>query len=113
MNKGKATAERNRVNPSMTLNVKTRSPMEAFQMLRLGHPIDKMSAYYDDKGLLTEDFWMLDKTAKLHKLVELRSLEGNLQDKIKFHQDEIMTNQKIIKDEQQKQDNETANTASK
>jgi len=78
---GKVSPEKNS-HPSMTINVRTRTPLEAHQMLVQGHPIDVMAGYYNDKGALTDDFWMLDKTAKLHRLVELRALEKGLRESI-------------------------------
>lgn len=104
---GTVTPERSR-KPSLTINVRTRSPIEAFQMLRQGHPIDTMAAYYDEKGLVDQDFWMLDKTAKLHKLAELRTLEATLQSSITEQEEQIQFNI-----EKQKQDAEEKQQASK
>lgn len=73
MKTGTAAAEKN-TGRKLTIPVKTRSPIEAFQMLRQGQPIDTMAAYYDDQ--VGDDFWMMDKTAKLHKLAELKEREG-------------------------------------
>jgi len=91
MKKGIASAERN-TKPSITMVIKTRTPLEAFQMLRMGQPIDTMAAYYDDKELLDKDFWMMDKTEKLHHLADLKKLESDLDRNITFYQDEIKTN---------------------
>lgn len=92
MRKGIATPEKN-LRPSLTIPVKTRSPLEAFNLLRQGQPIDKMGAYYDDKGLLEKDFWMMDKVAKLHHLSEIKSLEADLQRNAEMIQSEIKQQQ--------------------
>jgi len=92
MKKGIASAERNS-KPSNTINVKTKTPLETFQMLRMGQPIDTMAAYYDEKELLQKDFWMMDKVAKLHHLADLKKLEGDLLRFSQTLQDEIKQNQ--------------------
>lgn len=92
MKQGKVTAEFNG-KPSLTIPVKTRTPLEAFQMLRQGHPIDTMAGYYDKEGLIEDDFWMMDKTAKLHKLAELRKIGADMEIHMKSMQQEILANQ--------------------
>jgi len=62
--------------PRLTIPVKTRTPLEAFQLLKQGNPVDVMGGYFQSEGYLGDDFFMLDKTAKLHKLAELRELEA-------------------------------------
>jgi len=52
-------------------------------MLRQGHPIDVTAGYFDEKGQISDDFWMLDKTSKLYRLAELREDEKHLQAEIK------------------------------
>lgn len=101
MKHGIAKAEKNK-NPSLTINVKTRSPIEAFKMLRQGHPVDQMIGYYDVQGFPMDDVWMLDTTAKLHKLAEFRAMEKNLSHTAEGLEQEL-TNQKQIKDEEVKQ----------
>jgi len=107
---GKVTPERN-TNPSITINVKTRSPMEAYQMLRQGHPIDQMAGYFDEQGLIPQDFWMLDKTAKLHKLAELRVVTQNLENRVHQYQEEIKQQQQKYETEKQKSESATQNSA--
>jgi len=74
MRKGVATPERNN-SPKLTMVVQTRSPLEAFNMLRMGHPIDQMAGYYQEKGMnIPDDFYMMDQIGKLHALAELREI---------------------------------------
>lgn len=115
MRLGKATAEKNR-NPSLTLPVKTRDVMEAYQMLLQGQAIDVMAGYYDEQELLDKDFWMMDKVAKLHHLSDLRQLEKNLG--IQQQELETVINQQTIienelKQKQGKPEGEANNEASK
>lgn len=74
MRKGIATPERNG-KPSLTIPVKTRNPLEAFNMLRAGHPIDVTAGYYEEQGLISNDFYMLDTVGKLHALAKIRENE--------------------------------------
>jgi len=99
MKRGKASPERNG-KPSITIHVKTRSPFEAFNLLRQGHPIDLTAGYYDQDGTIPEDFWMMDKTAKLHFLADLRQQEKDLKTSMDQQTNEI---QKLIEDEQNKE----------
>lgn len=99
MKQGTAKAERN-LKPSLTLPMATRSPIEAFNMLRQGQPVDVMSAYYDDKELLDKDVWMLDKTAKLRHLAELKKLELDLKRNQTFHENEIKIHEQNLLNEQ-------------
>lgn len=115
MRLGKATPEKNR-NPSLTLPVKTRDVMEAYQMLLQGQAIDVMAGYYDEQELLDKDFWMMDKVAKLHHLSDLRQLEKNLG--IQQQELESVINQQTIienelKQKQGKPEGEANNEAGK
>lgn len=91
--------------PSLTIPVKTRTPIEAFHMLRQGHPIDTMGAYYEEQGTLGSDFWMMDKTAKLHALAYLKADNAQRKSDIESQLAEIEANQ--IK--QQQHDAEISN----
>lgn len=111
---GKANAEKNN-GPKLTIPVKTRTPLEAFQMLRAGQPIDQVAGYYDEEGILEEDFWLMDKLAKLHKLAEYKEVmeQKKMQyDALIKQQDEIeklnkLNNEKAKQDKQhQEQNNE-------
>lgn len=93
MRKGTATPETNK-GLKITMPVKTRTPLEAFQMLRQGHPIDVMAGYYSDH--IQDDFWMMDKTAKLHALAHLKADNAQRQQDILFQQQEIETANQII-----------------
>lgn len=103
MKSGTATAERNR-KPSLTMVVRTRTPLEAFQMLRQGQPIDAMAAYYDGQDKLTPDFWMLDKTAKLHQLAYLKADNDQRGKDIEAQLAEIEANHKKQQDDINKQE---------
>jgi len=71
MRRGIAKSEKNN-GPKLTIPVRTRSPIEAFKMLRAGQPIDLAAGYYDEAGLVEPDFYFMDKLAKLHKLAEYK-----------------------------------------
>jgi len=73
MRKGTATPEVNN-SPKLAMVVKTRSPLEAFNMLRMGHPIDQAAGYYSEQGILEDDFFMMDQVGKLHALAKYREL---------------------------------------
>jgi len=70
---GKVTPERNK-GQKLTMVCSTRTPLQAFQMLRMGHPIDQMAGYYDEQGILEPDFYMMDKVQKLHALAKYKEM---------------------------------------
>jgi len=108
MRKGIATAQKNS-GLKITIPVKTRTPLEAFQMLRQGSPIDQAAAYYDDRDELPSNFFMLDKTAKLHKLAELRQMEANAQENYTYLEQELsnLNSQNNVKNQEVTQQNAT------
>lgn len=73
MRKGTATPERN-TSPKLVIPVQTRSPLEAFNLLRMGHPIDRMMGYYADSGILEKDPYMMDTVEKFHALAAYKEL---------------------------------------
>jgi len=77
MKTGIASPEKNN-GQKLTIPVKTRSPLEAFKMLRAGQPVDQLGNYYHDQGLVGKDFFLLDKVEKLHKIAELKEREADL-----------------------------------
>jgi len=83
MKKGTAHAEVNR-QPKLTIPVKTRTPLEAFQMLRAGQPLDQIGQVYHDRGEVGKDFFMMDKLEKLHKVAELRAQSAQYKDSIDY-----------------------------
>jgi len=74
MRKGIATPEKNS-GLKLTIPCRTRTPIEAFQMLRQGQPIDIMAGYYEREGMIEKDFYMMDKLEKFHKIAELKMRE--------------------------------------
>lgn len=72
MRKGIAKAEVN-MHKSLTIPVRTRSPLEAFQMLRAGQPVDQALAYYVDQNGEEKDLFLMDKVEKLHAIAEFKS----------------------------------------
>lgn len=66
-------------NPSLTMVVRTRSPMEAYEMLRAGQPIDQAVGYYIETGQLDKDLFMMDHVEKLHALAKFRELKAHAQ----------------------------------
>jgi len=75
---GKVTPERN-YGKKLTMVMSTRTPLQAFQMLRMGHPIDQMAGYYDEQGILEPDFYMMDKVQKLHALAKYKEMVATAQ----------------------------------
>jgi len=67
MRRKQATPEVN-LHKSLTIPVKTRTPIEAFIMLRAGQPVDKMLAYYTDQNGADKDLFLMDKVEKLHAI---------------------------------------------
>lgn len=96
--------ERN-TGPHLTIPVKTRSPLEAMQLLKQGNPVDVMGGYFEQEGYVGDDFFMLDKIAKLHKLAELRQLEAAAKADIKEASDVINSHNQKVQDEIRKQKN--------
>lgn len=87
----------------LTIPVKTRTPLEALKMLRAGQPVDVAAGYFDKKGELTPDFYMMDKVDKLHHLAYLRQTESELKNNLQLQELEVRQekiNQTIIKNEQ-------------
>lgn len=72
MRKGIAKGEVNNKG-SLTIPVRTRTPLEAFQMLRAGQPVDQALAYYIDQNEADKDLFMMDKVEKLHAIAEYRN----------------------------------------
>jgi len=78
--------------------VQTRSPLEAFNMLRMGHPIDRMAGYYEENGRgLPEDFYMMDPIGKLHALSEIRNYVMEKKSDVERLQNEAKAEQELIK----------------
>jgi len=75
MRKGIASSEKNS-GIKLTIPCRTRTPLEAFQMLRQGQPIDIMAGYYEREGMIEKDFYMMDKLEKFHKIAELKQREA-------------------------------------
>jgi len=94
--------------PHLTIPVKTRTPLEAFELLKQGNPVDVMGGYYQEEGYAGDDFFMLDKTAKLHKLAEFRQLEEQCKADILAANAVISNHNQSIKDEQRKLEIEAA-----
>lgn len=110
MRKGIASPEKNN-SPSITLHVKTRTPLEAFQMLRQGQPIDVMAGYYEEH--LSDDFWMMDKTEKLRTLAYLKADSAQRYSDIESQLAEIEANQIKQKNDEAKAAKEASDKASK
>jgi len=73
MRKGIATPEKN-LAKSLTIPVKTRTPIEAFRMLQAGQPVDVMLAYYQDQNGADQDLFMMDKVEKLHAIRRFKEM---------------------------------------
>lgn len=83
----------------LTIPVKTRSPLEAFVMLKVGQPIDQAIGYYGVEDLVEKDFFFMDQVEKLHKLAEYRQ-------RIKDNQSEIDSVVAEFKNNQNQNSNE-------
>lgn len=70
----------------LTLPARTMSPIEAFRALRQGQPIDQIGQLYHVSGHIDKDFFMMDKTEKLHKLQELRELRDHYKTDVEYWQ---------------------------
>lgn len=77
MKKGKVTPE-TRSNPKLAIVVKTRSPLEAYQLLRMGHPVDQALGYYQEM-YQGKDLHLMDTIEKLQLLAEFRELKAHHQ----------------------------------
>jgi len=84
MNRGTAKPEKNS-GKKLTLPVKTRTPLEAYQMLVAGQPIDQIGEMYHVQGKVDKDFFMMDKLEKLHKIKELRAQSENAKGDIQYY----------------------------
>jgi len=82
--KPKVTPEKN-YSPKITIPVKTRTPLEAYQMLIAGQPIDNIGQMYHVQGKVDKDFFMLDKTEKLRKISELRQQADTNKSDIEYY----------------------------
>jgi len=67
MRRKQATPEVN-LHKSLTIPVRTRTPIEAFKMLRAGQPVDQALAYYTDQNGADKDLFLMDKVEKLHAI---------------------------------------------
>lgn len=58
---------------SLTIPVKTRTPLEAFKLLRAGQPVDQALAYYTDQNGADKDLFLMDKVEKLHAIRKFKA----------------------------------------
>jgi len=56
----------------LTIPARTITPLEAYEMYRMGQPIDAVAGYYDREDMLPDDFYMMDRIQKFHALAECR-----------------------------------------
>lgn len=73
MKKGIAKPDKNS-GKKMVLLAQTRNPVEAFAMLKAGHPIDQAAGYYEKQGVDISDFYMMDKIGKLQALAAYKEI---------------------------------------
>lgn len=96
MKKGIAKSEANS-GISLTIPVRTRTPLEAFELLRQGQPVDRVAGYYAEQGMDITNFFLLDKVEKLHKIAEFKQNEALLRAEIDSaiinHQNQIKVNE--------------------
>jgi len=107
MRKGIATPEKNS-GLKLTIPVRTRTPLEAFQMLRQGQPIDITAGYYERNGMIEKDFYMMDKLEKFHKIAELKMREKVAKQEISLYNESIKQQQHDA--EKAKADSQAAET---
>lgn len=101
MRRGIATPEKNS-GIKLAIPCRTRSPLEAFQMLRQGQPIDIMGGYYEKEGMIEKDFFLMDKLEKFHKIAELKMRETIAKQEIDAIQRQYNEQQTYIKNEAEK-----------
>lgn len=70
----------------LTLPARTMSPVEAYKALRQGQAIDQIGQLYHVSGHIDKDFFMMDKTEKLHKLQELREMRDHYKTDVEYWQ---------------------------
>jgi len=96
MKQGIAKGEKNS-GPSLTIPVRTRSPIEAFEMLRQGQPVDRVAGYYAEQGMDITDFFLLDKVEKLHKIAQFKNdealLRADIERSISIYNQQIKDNE--------------------
>lgn len=92
MRKGIATPE-TRNNPKLTIVVKTRTPLEAFQMLRMGQPVDQQLGYYLEE-YEGKDLHLMDNIEKLHLLAHFKQLKATHQSDYNYLLTQIQANEK-------------------
>jgi len=85
MRKGTAKPEKNN-GQKLTIPSRTRSPLEAFQMLEVGQNVDLVAGYYEKEGYLDPDFYMMDKIGKLKELNRYRELKAEHEKELKQFQ---------------------------
>lgn len=100
MKKGKATPEPER-GPKLTMVVKTRTPLEAFKILRMGQPVDQALGFYTQE-YQGKDLHLMDDIEKLHLLAYYR---GVVNDKNEEYQKQL-TILNNLKNEQASQSSE-------
>jgi len=72
MRSKQATPEVN-LHKSLTIPVRTRTPLEAFKLLRAGQPVDQALAYYTDQNGADKDLFLMDKVEKLHAIRKFKT----------------------------------------
>lgn len=96
MRKGIAKAEVNN-KQSLTIPVRTRTPLEAFQMLRAGQPVDQALAYYIDQNGADKDLFLMDKVEKLQAIADYKSRADYARKVFESDYDEYKKQQEQIK----------------
>lgn len=81
----------------LAIVVKTRSPLESFQMLRQGQPIDVALGYYVENGMLEKDLYLMDHVEKLHALAKFKELKLNAQADVDYLIQQESINQSLNK----------------
>lgn len=73
MRRQQGTPEKN-TGKSLTIPVRTMNPLEAYNMLNMGHPIDQAVGYYEEMGIVNPDFYMMDRIGKLKQLQHYKEI---------------------------------------
>lgn len=81
-----ATPEKNS-GVKLTIPSRTRSPLEAFQMLEVGQNVDLVAGYYEKEGYLDPDFYMLDHIGKLKELNKYKAMKAEKEAELKEYAD--------------------------
>jgi len=115
MKKGVATPERNS-GEKLVLVVRTRTPLEAYNMLKAGQPVDQAIGWYQQQteDVNPQDLFMMDTPQKLRYINELKERVAIQKSDVESITNEVKQsiNNKILTNEQTSKGTDTGTTVS-